>query len=294
MQAGELTPRSFGEYLKTAQRVVARFGPGRLVDDLRPEDFTELRSGMVKRWSPMTVSGEVQRVRTLFKFTYDAGLIDKPLRFGPTFKRPAKKIMRRERSKKGKKLLTAEQVNALLEAASVHMRAMILLAVNCGLGNTDCARLELRHLDLQRGWLDYPRPKTGIERRCKLWPETVAAIQVVLVSRKPPKLQELRDVVFLTQRGSTWEPKSGGCPISAECRKLLSDLQIDVPGSFYTLRHTFAIVAGGTRDQVAVNHCMGHSDGHIAAEYRKDIEDSRLEAVAEFVFVWLFGGRDNG
>jgi hypothetical protein len=41
------------------------------------------------------------------------------------------------------------------------LRAMILLGINCGLGNSDCAGLSHSHLDLERGWLDYPRVKTG-------------------------------------------------------------------------------------------------------------------------------------
>ena len=43
------------------------------------------------------------------------------------------------------------------------MRAMILLAVNGGLGNTDGAMPKA--LDLRGKWLDYPRGKTGVSRR---------------------------------------------------------------------------------------------------------------------------------
>jgi len=52
---------------------------------------------------------------------------------------------------------------------------MILLGINCGLGNGDCGNLPLRALDLGHGWVDFPRPKTGIPRRGPLRPETVEA-----------------------------------------------------------------------------------------------------------------------
>ena len=43
------------------------------------------------------------------------------------------------------------------------MQAMILLGINAGLGNRDCAKLEFGHVNLKTGWLDYPRPKTAID-----------------------------------------------------------------------------------------------------------------------------------
>jgi integrase len=64
------------------------------------------------------------------------------------------------------------------------LRAMILLGINCGFGNADCAGLKLDALDLAGGWIDFPRPKTGIARRCPLWPETVAALRAAAEERR--------------------------------------------------------------------------------------------------------------
>jgi hypothetical protein len=44
--------------------------------------------------------------------------------------------------------------------------------INAALGNADCGRLVFQALDLDAGWLDYARPKTGVPRRVPLWPET--------------------------------------------------------------------------------------------------------------------------
>ena len=60
---------------------------------------------------------------------------------------------------------------------------MTLLGVSAGMGNSDCAQLPESALDLAGGWLDYPRPKTGVPRRAKLWPETVEALRVALAQR---------------------------------------------------------------------------------------------------------------
>jgi integrase len=81
-----------------------------------------------------------------------------------------------------------------------------------------------------------------------------------------------------------------GNPISQEFRKLADATGVYRRGlTFYSIRHTFATVAGETKDQVAVNAIMGHVDSSIPAMYRERISDERLRAVAQYVHTWLFG-----
>jgi hypothetical protein len=81
------------------------------------------------------------------------------------------------------------------------MRAMILLGVNAGFGNADCRRLPLSAVNLDAGIVDFARPKTGIPRRCALWPETVAAIRAALAKRPAPKAEADAGLVFVTKYG---------------------------------------------------------------------------------------------
>ena len=81
----------------------------------------------------------IQCVRAVFKHAFDAGLIDTPVRFGPGFKGPSKKTMRLHRARQGPQLFTAEEIRRLLDAAGTSMRAMMLLGINCGFGNSDIA-----------------------------------------------------------------------------------------------------------------------------------------------------------
>ena len=80
-------------------------------------------------------------------------------------------------------MFQADELRSIIDKAGVQLRAMIYLGINCGLGNNDCAMLPMRDLDLDKGWLDFPRPKTGVERRCPLWPETVEALRAALEKR---------------------------------------------------------------------------------------------------------------
>ena len=261
LDAGELTERSFSDYRKTAERLVAAFGPSRLVADLRTDDFLKLRDQMTKQWGPTTLAGEIQRVRVLFNYAWQAELIEKPVRYGPSFRRPSKRVMRQHRAAKGKRIFAPQDIHDLLEIATSELRAMILLAVNCGFGNRDCATLPVNAVDLQSGWVTFPRPKTGIGRRCWLWPESVDAIKAVLADRKEPKDDAYRHLAFVTKYRTPWYRADGtDDPISKEFRKLLNGLGIYRPGlSFYALRHVFRTVADETKDQPAIDHVMGHA-----------------------------------
>jgi integrase len=190
LESGELSPRTFHGYKEITDLLIKHLGKGRLVADLRPEDFSSLRRKVAKKWGVHGLSRFVQGVRSVFKHAYDARRIERPLHFGPDFARPSKKTMRLHRTKQGPKLFTAQEIRRLIDAALTPVRAMLLLGINCGMGNSDCANLPLRAVDLDGGFIDFPRPKTGIARRCPLWPETVSAIKEALSKRPKAKSEE--------------------------------------------------------------------------------------------------------
>ena len=288
--AGDITPRTFADYLASCKLIVDSFGEKRLVDDLKPSDFEQLRAALAKTRNPNTLGNEVQGIRVAFKYGYDADLIERPVKFGPTFKRPAKRILRAVKQSKDKRQYTATEIRDILGIATVPMRAMVLLGINCGYGNHDCGTLPKSAVDLKTGWADFPRPKTAIERRCPLWPETVKAIKAVLACRPEPTLPEHKPLLFITKRGGPWAKETAESPVYLEFRKVLDKLELRRCGvAFYGLRHTFATVGGGGRDQVAVNFIMGHSDPSMASIYRESIEDDRLRDITDHVRNWLFG-----
>jgi integrase len=172
------------------------------VADLDPDDFAALRNKMAKKWGPVTLGNVIQRIRVVFKFAADDGLIDRPLRYGQSFKGPSRKVVRIDRARKGPKLFTPEEICRLLGAAGAQLKAMILLGINGGLGNADCGQLPLSAVNLDTSIIDFPRPKTGIPCRCPLWQETIQAIKEVLAKRPTPKSEEDAGLVFITKYGS--------------------------------------------------------------------------------------------
>jgi len=297
MDAGELSPRTWSDYYTTAENILATFDKSAAVDQLVPADFARLRAALAKTRGPVALGNEIQRVRTVFKFAFANDLIDRPARLGLMFEKPSRKAIRKARHEAGPRMLEADALRRVIAAAGTPMKAMILLGLNAGFGQTDIASLTLKALDLKGGWVNFPRPKTAIARRCPLWPETVEAIHEALAVRPMTKDEADAELAFVTKYGARWvrvRQREGKAAVVAdavrlEFVKLLRDLNLTRRGlGFYALRHVFRTVADASKDQPAVNAIMGHADESMAAFYRERIDDDRLKAVAEVVRAWLF------
>ncbi len=283
LEDGDFSPRTFKDYKRVTDRLVAIFGKGRLVSDLQPDDFAVLRKKMAEKNGPIALHAEIARTRAVFNFAKKNHLIEGDVKFGTAFDRPSKKLMRQQKAENGKKLFSADECRRIIEHAQTpELKGMILLGLNAAYGNTDCSRLPLAAVNLETGWLTFPRPKTQIERRCPLWPETVAALQVVMERR-----EQDRELVFITRWGNSFE--NDHASITKEYKKLIDKLGVHRRGlGFYTLRHVFRTVADSTLDFPAIRQVMGHADGSIDAVYREQISDERLKAVTNHVHKWLF------
>ena len=324
IESGELSPRTFREYKESCDLMIDQFGSRRLVDDLRPDDFEMLRAKMAKRWGPSRVGKFVQMIRTTFKYGVNNGLIEKPLLFGTAFKKPTKALMRKHKAARGSKLFAAGELRVILDAldgkevvvssvsgqqsevkvaANPQLKAIVLLALNAGLGNGDISGLQFRHLDLDGGWLDYPRPKTGLPRRVPLWKETISAVRSHMGKRRNATDDADAECVFLNRAGrrlvqvhvnysgdgvSAWAQDY----VSSQFRSVLRAMRIsDRKGTgFYSLRHTFATIGLQTGDRDAVRSLMGHATNDVLAEYDETgPSDERLHKVVAHVRTWLFG-----
>ena len=288
--SGEIQESTFQEYYNNCERVLKVLGRNSKVENLRPSDFGLLRANFARTHGPVTLSGDIRCTRVLFKFADDNfGL---RVNYGQEFDKPTRSVLRRNRNERPPRMFTAPEIRSIIKAAGVHLKAMTYLGVNCGFGNMDCAKLPLKALDLQRGWVNFPRPKTGIARRCPLWPETVKALQASIAKRPA----SAADVIFITKYKNTWEPKSAkDDPVGKEFTKVLKALELHREGvGYYALRHVFQTIGEKSRDKDAVRAIMGHaeSSNDMSAVYNQEpVEDERLKAVTEHVRKWLKSGK---
>jgi integrase len=295
--AGELSVRMFADYKDIKNLLVATFGEKRHIETLTARDFGKLREKMAEKWGPVRLGNSITRVKSFFKFGLDNDLIEKAIRYGSEFKKPDKAVLRKHRGNSVPKMIEPISLQKIIDAAEHPLRAMVLLGLNCGFGNNDCATLPLTAINLETRWIYFPRPKTGIDRRCPLWPETVTAIQEAIQARPKPKSDEDSGRTFISERGTAMVRALGSSRVdlvAIQFGKLLKSLGLHREGlGFYALRHVFRTVADAARDPVAIDIIMGHGDPSMGAHYRERVDDSRLRAVVDCVRGWLFGKVDS-
>lgn len=315
VEAGDMTVGTYANYKRAAALIREVFGDTLHVESIQSSDMatlykaitveTENRYGKKIKRNATTVSNLVTHVRTVFKFAYDEELIDKPIRFTKSLPKPSKKTLRLERAKRGDMSFSADELKQLLKLCLAtkwpdgkrrnpdpQLYAMILIAIQSGMGNADLGSLEFSDIDLKNGWIDLLRLKTGNPRRFPLWPETVDAIKKAIKVRPKPASEDDANIVFITRRDRRrWHIDGRLNALGLQFRRLLEPLGLYRPyRTFYSLRRTFETAANEV-DQVATDFIAGHIPpaDDMAARYRQKIGDDRLHKVVDHVRGWLFG-----
>ncbi len=254
-----LTPQQYYHQRLYLKMFAKWIGPIQMVSRIRTADIQQYRAGFIRdHKAPNTINNYLSPIKAMFNWALDNEILDQAPNLKAVKKVTAKKVKRQ--------VFTPDQVRQLLAAAKPHMRAMILLGLNCGFGVMDCAQLKWENIDLQTGTVDYPRGKTGVHRRFTLWPETLAAVKAMPVRG---------EYVFYTRTGRLWSRPTDGDkhsydrPLSKEFKKLMRKVGIPIEKGtgFYTLRRTAATIAAETGDVFAVQGVLGHAGIDMASTY---------------------------
>jgi len=177
---------------------------------------------------------------------------------------------------------TWEQLEKLLLAADVTDAALLMLALNCGFGNSDIGKLKLCDVDLENSTVSHPRPKTGVHRDFVLWPETVSILKAYLDGhRGRPLCKEAEQLFFVSRKGQplSWHRLNGeGKLARSDAVKSRFDRLSDRAGvkrkygvGFYILRHTYATLIGEkSNDFREVQAALGQLTIQQQEAYRHD------------------------
>jgi len=204
------------------------------VADFVVEQFASWKISLKKRgYCTESINHYLSAVRAMFSFAEETGLIEK----APKLTRVKNEAKPRPASK-ATPLYTTGNLRLLLEQADMQMKAMIMLALNCGFGPKDIQDLTWDHIDGDRVTL--PRSKTGVCQTYLLWPETLQLLNEIRHQRsfRISKLADLGSThdhngrVFSTRFRSPWNKDA----IAGQFRKLCKKAGVPCYG-FYRLRH---------------------------------------------------------
>jgi integrase len=165
-----------------------------------------------KRWGVSRLANAIINVRAVWKWAFENRKLADKMQFGSGFSRPSAKVARAARNATGPRMFEPQEILSILAVADVNFVAMLLLAINTAMGPTDLAMLPVAAVNLESGWLDFPRRKTGVARRVPLWPETIAAVREVLDARPEPKRGN-DGLLFLDATGKGYAGTRGNAAI---------------------------------------------------------------------------------
>lgn len=318
VDSGQLSPTTWNTYRWACRIMCDCLTRQRPVADLTPADFTDMQHILCRKLAPEGAAKAITVTRMMMTWAHGQELIDAVPRYGPKFKPPGRAKARRASRDPETDLYHPPQIKTLLRAASPPLKAFIYLAINCAFGQTDCASIPRKCLHLGSGKSgatsgveahhNYPRPKTGIDRTCVLWPETARAIRAALKAMPPATAggDPSGAPAFVTTSGGRWV-------YPRVVRSSMGDLRamshIDQIGQmftrlrprnpetrraawppFYALRHTHITVGDEVDDVHARHRIRGHALPSMSDVYVQRISLERIKKVTDYVRDWLLDG----
>lgn len=167
LKAGAIKLVTFKDYFRTCEFMVAFLGNDQPICELPPEAFQPLRNRLSEKYKVHRFDNTLKRIRSVLKYAYDMGLVETPIRTGSALKSPPARQKRAHKHANPRKF-EAHEIRLLLEHAEQPLKAMIFLGINCGFGNSDCGHLPVQAIDFADGWINFPRPKTAVPRKCSI------------------------------------------------------------------------------------------------------------------------------
>jgi integrase len=293
-ETGGITHRNHGDAVRVLTRFAKQVGPGRRIIDLRAATFRHYRASL-NDFAPPTIARHIRHIKAAFRWAFDEEIVVAPPRYGADFKPPRPSVRQA-------KQFTADEIRAMLAKATLPLRAMIRLGIECGFGNTDCAALLWEEVDLDRRFIQLieGRHKTNARRRCAISPALVADLKAWrevqakrssdrrsrrgLLDPHRPDGTSARSPAPTRAPRRDWSMPS--LPAFGKLRR--EKLKMKTDGrSFYTLRRTHRTWADELRDHHASALVMGHKTGEVASLYVQSVDDARLLLILNHVLARL-------
>lgn len=236
-------------------------GVDRQLTDITPPDIEGYKLHRRKQVSGSTVNRELALLKRMFNLAinWDLYLASNPVR----------KVKFFQELNIGRRVLTEEEENKLLQNAAPFIQDIILFALNTGLRIGEIFTLLWSHVDWEKGVLNVFAPKTGKIRVVPMNSETRRILEAWALGKK-------NEFVFYNYgTGKPFVDLSAGLGLA--CRKA------GMTGvTWHALRHTFAsrLLERGV-DIITVKELLGHSTVVVTMRYTHTNLDSKVRAVGK-------------
>jgi integrase len=249
------------------------------------EMFSEWKLSLKERgYSAESINHYLSAVRSIFNFAEDMDLISKAPKLNRVKNEPTPRV-----GSKKKPLYSREQIKLLLENSCIQMKAMILLALNCGFGPKDMHDLKWEDIDGKR--ITLPRSKTGVSQTYLLWEETKQVLDALRLERrklierlaKRERIRSDNGQVFVTKFWNPWNKDA----ISNKFQKLCKRSKVPCYG-IYRLRHCASTAMSMVANPHLQMKFLRHSNIQQQVTYTH-LPDKALDTAIEAVKEQLLG-----
>ena len=174
---GQKRNTTYGSIHKDCKNALAFLPPTLRMDGLTLAVLSDAKNKMFAKLGRRTVKNYLGSLKQMLKWFYDetdyGKAHDKPTNFDKVFN-----VANATRT--DVHIPTPEEIKDLLAVASDRTKLYILLALNCGMYQSDVGHLTLDEINLADGYIFWDRekePTNEFRVRHDLWPETLAAIR---------------------------------------------------------------------------------------------------------------------
>ena len=185
-QRGEISAGSYEKTRRAAEVFTDSVGPRRRFAEITELDLDGYRDEQLalpvsphskKPIKPSTAKLRLDFVKSLITWAWERRLIEMP--------RNMRRYATVNMPKPEANPFTVEEIQQLWSSAG-RLRCFMALGLNCAFGQQDISDLAWTDVDLDVGYIERPRSKTGIWARYKLWPVTIELIQAEAAKGETP------------------------------------------------------------------------------------------------------------
>ncbi len=251
--------RSWRRDETSLKNLISFFG-GKYLHEIISLDIEKYRVKRLRVVAPATVNRELACLKHMF---------NKAKEWGKASENPVLKVKLLKEENRRVRYLETEEIKALLDACSDHLKPIVITALNTGMRKGEILSLKWPDVDLRQKIIYIYNSKSGKSRKVDIndW-----LVQTLIKVRKHPE----SPYVFCNKDGKTYGDIRKSFD-NAKRRAGIKDFR------FHDLRHTFAshLVMAGV-DLKTVQELLGHQTYQMTLRYSHLSTDHRRRAVNVF------------